>query len=286
MGAWKLSLLVVDSDPDVRARFRQSFDRSGFKSYEAESAAEAYRILGRHNLDTVVIDLASLGRDSLGLIRFAREKRSPAEVIVLTGPTTVSLAIEAMKLGVFDDLLIPVDMDALTRRIGAAGRRRRENLSKKRRIPVKKFKVLLVDDEEEFIQSLSERLQLRDMVSSVALDGETALEFVTNETPDVMVLDLRMPGIDGLEVLKRVKEKYPQVQVIILTGHGSDKDEHAAKKLGAFAYLQKPVNLDELVDKLKKAYTSKVEKTMVSAAFAEAGEFDTARSILNEDKDD
>ncbi|MBI9083766.1 MAG: response regulator [Desulfobacterales bacterium] len=132
MGASKLNILVVDSDPGVRARFLQRFVRSGFNAHEADTAAEAYRILGQHDLDTVVIDLESMGREALGLIRFARERRRPAEVIVLTGPTTVSRAIEAMKLGVFDDLLVPVDLEALTQRIRAAARFRSERLLKKR----------------------------------------------------------------------------------------------------------------------------------------------------------
>ena len=80
---------------------------------------------------------------------------------------------------------------------------------------MEKFKVLLVDDEEEFVKSLSERLQLRDMLSDIALNGEAALELVTNETPDVMVLDLRMPGIDGLEVLKRVKQTFGWLDVVV-----------------------------------------------------------------------
>ena len=150
-----------------------------------------------------------------------------------------------------------------------------------------KFKILLVDDEEEFVKSLSERLQLRELDANMALNGEQAMEIVTDEVPDVMVLDLRMPGIDGMEVLQRVKKNYPNVQVIILTGHGSDKDESLANKHGAFAYLRKPVNLDTLVDTLKKAnkYKKKLESTMSAVAFAEAGEFDTARKIA-EDGDD
>lgn len=132
MGASKLNILVVDSDPGVRARFLQHFVRSGFKAHEADTATEAYRILGQHDLDTVVIDLENLGRDALGLIRFARERPRPAEIIVLTGPATVSRAIEAMKLGVFDDLLVPVDLDALTQRILAATRFRHERLRKKK----------------------------------------------------------------------------------------------------------------------------------------------------------
>jgi len=144
------------------------------------------------------------------------------------------------------------------------------------------IKVLLVDDEEEFVKSLSERLQMRELKPGTAYNGEQALQVVQDEVPDVMILDLKMPGIDGLEVLRRVKKAYPSVQVIILTGHGTEKDEEQAKKLGAFAYLQKPADLDTLVQTVKRAYRSKIEASMVAATFAEAGEFDTARQIVSD----
>ncbi len=114
-------------------------------------------------------------------------------------------------------------------------------------------KVLLVDDEREFVQTLSERLSLRDMGSAVAFDGESALKLVHEEEPEVMILDLKMPGIDGIEVLRRVKETQPGIEVIILTGHGSEADRQTCLNLGAFAYLQKPVDIDVLSDTLKKA---------------------------------
>ena len=114
-------------------------------------------------------------------------------------------------------------------------------------------KVLLVDDEREFVQTLSERLILRDMGSAVAFDGESALKLVHEEEPEVMILDLKMPGIDGIEVLRRVKETQPGIEVIILTGHGSETDRETCMNLGAFAYLQKPVDIDVLSDTLKKA---------------------------------
>jgi len=86
-------------------------------------------------------------------------------------------------------------------------------------------KVLLVDDEREFVQTLSERLLMRDMGSAVAYDGESALNLVEEDEPEVMILDLKMPGIDGIEVLRRVKETNPEIEVIILTGHGSEADK-------------------------------------------------------------
>jgi len=91
------------------------------------------------------------------------------------------------------------------------------------------------------------------MGSAVAYDGESALELIREDEPEVMILDLRMPGIDGFEVLKRVKETNPDIEVIILTGHGSKADREVCMGLGAFAYLQKPVDIDELSGTIKKA---------------------------------
>lgn len=116
-------------------------------------------------------------------------------------------------------------------------------------------KVLLVDDEREFVQTLSERLQMRDVGSAIAYDGESALNLVAEDAPDVMILDLKMPGIDGIEVLKQVKAKNPDIEVIILTGHGSEADREICMKLGAFAYLHKPVDIEELSGLLDQANT-------------------------------
>ncbi len=115
-------------------------------------------------------------------------------------------------------------------------------------------KFLLVDDEKEFVQTLSARLQVRDMESAIAYDGEEALSYMDKEEADVMVLDLKMPGIDGMEVLRTVKKERPHVEVIILTGHGSEKDKSLAMELGAFAYLEKPVDIEVLSKTMKEAY--------------------------------
>ncbi len=128
-------------------------------------------------------------------------------------------------------------------------------------------KVLLVDDEREFAQTLSERLQMRDVPSAVVFDGEAALSLVEEEEPEVMVLDLKMPGVDGLEVLRRVKTDHPNVEVIVLTGHGSKDVERLCMEMGACAYLEKPVDIDTLTRTMKDAYEKmRQKKTRVSPA--------------------
>ncbi len=115
-------------------------------------------------------------------------------------------------------------------------------------------KILLVDDEKEFVQTLSERLQTRQLPASVVYDGQQALDYLEKDVPDVMVLDLMMPGIGGIELLRRLKRTHPNIEVIILTGHGSENEQQLAADLGAFAYLQKPVNIDVLAEVMREAY--------------------------------
>ena len=114
-------------------------------------------------------------------------------------------------------------------------------------------KVLLVDDEREFVHTLSERLIMRDMGSAVAYDGESALKLIKEDEPEVIIVDLNMPGVDGIEVLRKVKETSPEIEVIIVTGHGDEEDRQLCMDLGAFAYLQKPLDIDVLSEKIRKA---------------------------------
>ena len=143
------------------------------------------------------------------------------------------------------------------------------------------IKILLVDDEEDFIRALSERLELRDLKSNTALDGTEAMKLVDDQEPDIMILDLKMPGINGMEVLRRVRASYPRVQVIIQTGHGNDMDEAEARELGVFDYLKKPVDIELLVERIKAAAKAmRITDTMAAAAYAEAGEHETARKMM------
>jgi two-component system, OmpR family, response regulator CpxR len=114
-------------------------------------------------------------------------------------------------------------------------------------------KVLLVDDEEELVQAVAERLELRGFAVGYVLSGEDAVKAIEANAPDLMVLDLKMPGMDGMDVLRHVKRTRPEIQVIMLTGHGSEKDAETAWTLGVFDYLQKPVEIGVLISALKRA---------------------------------
>jgi len=121
-------------------------------------------------------------------------------------------------------------------------------------------KVLLVDDEREFAETLSERLVSRNVGSYAVYDGQQAMDFIHGDRPDVMILDLKMPGMDGIEVLRQTKQTNPGIEVIILTGHGNIEDEKTCMELGAFAYLRKPVDIEKLSATIDEAYRKVVAK--------------------------
>jgi DNA-binding NtrC family response regulator len=119
-------------------------------------------------------------------------------------------------------------------------------------------KVLLVDDEQDFLETLSSRLEMRGLKVSAVTSGEQAIVEAKQQDYDAIVVDLAMPGIDGLETLKRIKADNPNAEIIMLTGHASIQSGVEAMKLGAGDFLQKPVELTELLGKIGEAKDKKM----------------------------
>jgi DNA-binding NtrC family response regulator len=267
----KLKILLVDDEKEFVESLSERLELRNLEAdvvYDGEQALDALK-KGKH--DVMVLDLRMPGIDGIEVLRQAKKRNPNVQVVVLTGHGTDKDEAMAKKLGAIAYLKKPVDIDHL---IGA--------------LKKEKMKVLLVDDEREFVESLSERLELRNLEADVAYDGEQALDVLKEGKHDVMVLDLRMPGIDGIEVLRQAKKRNPNVQVVVLTGHGTDKDEAMAKKLGAIAYMRKPVDIDRLVGALHNAW-KKVKRTkramdtlIMASAFAQVGETEMARETMKE----
>ena len=114
-------------------------------------------------------------------------------------------------------------------------------------------RVLLVDDETDFLSSLAQRLTLRGLSTSTAASGPDALAVLDREPVDVVVLDVRMPGMDGIETLRRIKEAHPRIEVVMLTGHADLESSLEGMRFGFFDYLIKPVRLDTILERIKAA---------------------------------
>lgn len=119
---------------------------------------------------------------------------------------------------------------------------------------MRQVKVLLVDDEMEFAETLAERLRLRSFEVTVASRANEALTAIDEGLrPDVVLMDIKMPGLDGMDALKDIRERNPRIETIILTGHGAMESSVEGMKLGAFDYLMKPVDIAELIAKIEQA---------------------------------
>lgn len=117
--------------------------------------------------------------------------------------------------------------------------------------------ILIADDEIEFASTLVARLRLRKYKATMTNSGKATLAAIDENQPDVLILDLKMPDLDGLEVLASLQDKYPTLAVIILTGHGSFEAGRKGMELGAYDYIMKPVDFDLLTEKIEEAFKSK-----------------------------
>ena len=145
-----------------------------------------------------------------------------------------------------------------------------------------KSRLLLVDDEEQFVETLSERLSMRDYDVTTSLTGEDAIEKIKNFNFDVVILDVRLPGIEGAEVLREIKSLKPLAEVIMLTGHGTVEMAIEGMKLGAFDFLMKPCETEDLTAKIDKAHDRKAEQEDRIRAAKISQSASSPRSVLND----
>lgn len=148
-----------------------------------------------------------------------------------------------------------------------------------------KIKLLIVDDEERFLQTLAKRLGMRDFDVTAVTSGEDAVERARQERYDLALVDLKMPGMDGDEVLRILKEEHPLIEVIILTGHGSVQSAVNCTQAGSYSYLTKPAETEELLRVLKEAYQKRVQRKLQLSderlkEFTEAAQGESALAIL------
>jgi DNA-binding NtrC family response regulator len=123
-----------------------------------------------------------------------------------------------------------------------------------------KARILIVDDEKEFVDSLAERLSMRDYDVTTSLSGEEAVEKVKGYNFDVVILDVAMPGMDGVATLREIKKLKPLTEVLMLTGNATVETAVEGMKLGALDYVLKPCEIDELVSKINRGYERKTEQ--------------------------
>jgi len=261
----KIKLLMVDDEKEFLETSARALGRRDFDIHLAYDGTTALQMMQQDQFDIVVLDVRMPGLDGVEVFRRIQEMWPYVPVILLTGHGSINQAFQTSKEGVADYLTKPCDIDELTSHIkdilARTGMR-----SRPPKAPSDEgeelIHVLLVDDEVELLESLKRILERRQMEIHIAQNGENALELLKDTFVDVVVLDVKMPGIDGLEVLEKIKKGFPTVEVILLTGHPSVETAIKGIKLGASEYFIKPAKEEALVNIIQRVYKSRQENIL------------------------
>jgi len=262
----KVKLLLVDDEEEFIRTTSKVLSRRGIEVFTASRGTEALEILGQQEVDVVVLDMKMPGMDGAAVFDEIKKVRFDLPVIILTGHESLSEACQLTKEGVFDYLLKPCDSDVLAERVHDAAARNpikkeaAQGDRKQAENDVETVRVLLVDDERLLLETLKKVLSRRAMEVITADSGEKALELLNNTSIDVIVLDIKMPGMNGLDVLSKIKSGFVNREVILLTGHPTVETAMTGMKQGAFEYMLKPPDVDKLTESIRKAYRLRMEK--------------------------
>ncbi len=240
-------VLIVDDDEMIRRQLGEALQRNFFNTMHAGSGEEALEIVQKEKVDVLLVDVKLPGMNGLELLRKVKVQSPTTEVIIITGFGNQEIAIQALRQGAIDYIEKPVVMDELNAALGRAI----ESMREKQDL-VYENTILIVDDEETPLRRLKRSLDKENYSTFTATNGMDGLEIINNNKIDVVITDIKMPGIDGLELLSRAKKMYPDIEVIVITGHGDQEVAVSALRAGAIDYLCKPIDLDELLLSVNK----------------------------------
>ena len=254
-----IRLLLVDDEAEFLQAVKPGLTRRGFRVATAEDGLVALRLLSSETFDVVVLDVKMPGIDGVDTFLEMRRIAPTLPVILLTGHGNIEQAFETSRAGVYEYLTKPCDVGKLAEvaRMAVERAAQREVTQPP---PGEGIRVLLVDDDRDFVESLAPALQRRGLVVESAHGGEEALERVREGVFDVAIVDVLMPGMNGLTLLRRLQEADSLLEVIVLTGHPNIHDVKRGLQDGAFDFLIKPQPVEELYDRIRAAFERREQR--------------------------
>jgi len=247
----KLRILVVDDNEEFCQNVVDILELKGYEAVAAYDGFTAMELVERDGFDLVLMDIKMPVMDGVAAFRKIKEISPGIQVIMVTAYSVENLIRDALREGAFGVLSKPLDFDELFDII-------------ERATAANGAMILVADDDENTCANLRDVLVDRGYRVSVACDGSAAIERVRKNKFDIMLLDLKLPPVNGLEVYLSVRDIRPEVVVIVITGYRSEMNEMVRQitERGAYICLEKPVDMDELVSLLERIEEEKAKGTL------------------------
>ncbi len=242
------SILIVDDDPVLAEGLKNELSRSYFKTSTAGNGAEALDRIGRQMFDIVLLDVQLPDIDGLDLLNQIKEKHRECEVIIMTGFGAEEIAVQALRRGAIDYVEKPLDLEVLRAAVGRA----QEKVASKEKVQTRDT-LLIVDDDREMVTRMERILTKEGYAVLCAYSGEEAIEVIFKNKIEVVITDIMMADMNGIDLIKRALKTYSNLECIVITGHKDNELAVRALRAGAFDYLTKPIDLEELTISIKRA---------------------------------
>jgi two-component system NtrC family sensor kinase len=242
------SVLIIDDDRIICEQLQNELRRNFFTTFLATSGEQALEIYDREDIDIVILDIMLPDIDGLDLLSDIKTTEKSPEVIVITGYGTQEIAVLSLRRGAIDYIEKPIDNNELMAALGRAI----EKISEK---DMMKYRpdLLVLDDERESVRALKSFLENEGFRVLPAYSGQEALDLISSNKIDVILADIKMESMDGVEVLVRAKKLYPDIEGIMITAYKDQELAVKALRAGALDYIIKPINLEELLFAVNRA---------------------------------
>ena len=242
------AVLIVDDDRIIREQLEKELLRNFFTTFLAADGKTALELFDRSDIDIALIDIRLPDIDGLELLATMKAQKPQCEVIVVTGFGNHDIAIQSLRRGAIDYLEKPVKIEDLNAAIGRA----QEKLSEKEELSYRNV-LLVIDDDEEILTLMKRTLEKEGYDVHGAADGTEGLKIIEKTRVDVVITDIQMNGLNGIEVFQHAKKMYTDIEGIMVTGHKDQELAIKAVRAGAFDYITKPIDLDDLIFAIQKA---------------------------------
>ncbi len=247
-----MKILIVDDEEEICKRLQRELEKEGHEAFYLtspitvlEELKEARREGKPYNLLLLNVQMPEM--NGLTLFSRIREERLGVETIIMSGYQDEQVVIEAIRLSVLDFLKKPISLAELEASLFRVREKIIENTNNNAM-----YRLLVVDDEHEICMRIKRELEKEGYQVTATYNGRECLEYFKSNRVDMLITDIKMPGMSGLELIERCREITDDFAPIIITGHGDYEKARKSLKLGVYAYLKKPLSLDELVTVVKR----------------------------------